>query len=449
MSNKRLVAMESFDSNTRAYKWIEPEITKLGWDVWSIPTTELIDFLGVSSYLSAFINVIKEVHPHVVLVTSPYDFLGSEAYDEIRALGIRVICLSDDVDYDPSYWNSIKFINAIKQADLWLVNQPFKAPIAAGALMIPWVTTAESLAVDDHNAPFFEVVLFGDYSSQRESLVLRLAKHMNIACFGKGWIAGEVTRGSRLGLMRRARTVILVSEENDFSPEFMIEAAMIGANFIVELHSDLARHFVDPEALNTYHSDEECFKWITSECQAKPAPTPIGWNVIWPRITDKLSLKNRAHEQGISSTLALLYAAIARFNKERGQHRIAKVCLEHWIKADPSAPEPVMQIARYAYLLEDWEAVVQNTKDAEVLLLSKANAWFDDQFETHSGLNIFLELRCLRIRSNLQLGDDEAVLTEIAALNDKDRHTIYLQLKNELQIRKLNHVIKAFLNDKK
>jgi len=366
----RLLASETLEPGGLLTGCITPAVQRLGWKTWTLPTVDSVRLLGATTYATTVVEIVRELRPHVLFVNPPYDYLHPEACRRIREYGTKIIGYGfDDPLFDTS-WGETEFADLRSRFDLWLTTSMNGRTVAAGAIPMLWAMAPESVAVDDPCAPCFDVVLLGRYTEQRVKTADAIARAgFRIGCFGYGWYSGAVTRASRLGLMRRARFVVISSDGPDYAPVCMTEAALLGVRQIVESVPGMERYWSPDDAPATYANTEECVEWLKNE-EAVPRWTNIAsWEKQWPEIVSRLSLVEQP-ECTRSPALEALYASLSRYLVQSGYSSSAVACLERWIEASSECPEPYSRMAALAFDLRRWPEVITYAAKAQRLLQS-------------------------------------------------------------------------------
>ncbi len=366
----RLLVSEALNPGDFLTRWIAPAVQKLGWKTWTLPTIESVRLLGQSTYASVVVEIVRELRPHVLLVTPPYDYLHPDACRRISEYGTKIIGYGfDDPLFDPS-WGETEFADLRSRFDLWVTTSMNGRTVAAGAIPVLWAIAPESVAVDDLFAPSFDVVLLGRFTEQRMEMAEAIENEgFNIGCFGHGWPSGAVTRVSRLGLMRRARFVVIPSDGSDYAPVCMMDAALLEVRQIVEVVPGMERYWSADDSPATYANADECVAWLRRGDEVPKWTSIIGWERQWPDIVAQLSLAEQP-ECTRSPALEALYASLSRFLEQCGQFPAAVACLKCWIEASPECPEPYSRMAAFAFNLRRWSEVVSYSAEAERLLQS-------------------------------------------------------------------------------
>ena len=440
MPTKRLLVAETIDPSSRLPQWVTPAIRRIGWESWTLPTLEAVRMYGNSTYASMVVEIVDELRPHVLLVNPPYDHLHMEACRQIRDRGVRIIGLAFDDPRFQDTWGEREFADLSARFDLWATTAVEGPTVTAGAKPVLWAMAPESVNIDDPQAPAYEVVMIGSYTEERQLVARTVAKSgFKIACFGHGWAAGSISRPSRLGLMRRAKYVIVPSDGADFAPVYMTEAALLGAHQIVELVPGLERYWPEFDGPATYVTAEECVQRLTQEEPLKMWTKVPTWDELWPELIDSLSLAVQP-ECTRSPTLEFLYASLARLYGKGGRLRAATACLLAWAEANPGDPGPKVQLARYASVAHNWEDTVRLTAEAEQALrpyVTQAVAnqrvcSIDPRTGAIDALDPSLELVALRLHALLKTDKIDEVLEEVKKMPRARRRALLAIIQPEL-----------------
>ncbi|MEX2665389.1 hypothetical protein UAMX_000614 [Candidatus Uabimicrobium amorphum] len=303
------------------------------------------------------LKVIQELRPHVLLVHAPYDYLSQDICDKIRKLGTKIIGLTLDDDQFANTWGQKVWDDFHSRFDLWITtaNNSKKT----GAIPILWTISPESIRIDDPAAPFNEVVFMGNYSKEREKLIeLIAAKGIAIACYGKGWMNGSLTRPSRLGVMRRTKLIIIPYDPGSIFR--VVEAALIGVKQIIEFNDHWQKHFVDTLP-TSYTSAEECAEIISNNevVEWKNIPT---WEKQWPELMKRLTLEKLPNRSG-SHALEQLYIILSHTYEQQRNFLGMMSCLDAWSYISPEDWGPKFARLRIYYKMQNWEKIIELSEE--------------------------------------------------------------------------------------
>lgn len=378
MSALRLLAGESLDPDGPLHRWATPGLRRLGWEAWTLPTTEAVHLLGPSGYLSFVLQVVEQLRPHALLVNPPYDYLTADACHRIRGLGTRIIGLGLDDPLFEKVWGEAAWADLRDRLDVWATTALDGPTVAAGARSVLWTPCRESAVIDDPGAPGHQVVLLGRHTPERESLARRLAAAgLEMACYGSGWASGPVTRRSRLGLIRRAGVVITPCEGSSRLPDVMIDAALVGARQIIEEHDGLARYLPEANRPATYGSEDECVTRLTS---GEPLPVwddPPDWSTAWSELCGGLAFAEQP-ERTRSPALEQMYSSLAHVYEARGWLVAALACLDAWQHSAPDDWGPTFARARCVHAMRGWAEAARLAGEASAALEGHAPAAVTD-----------------------------------------------------------------------
>ena len=411
---------------------------------------------GASTYTSMVVEIVDELRPHVLLVNPPYDHLNTTACQRIRNCGTRIIGLAFDDPCFQDAWGEREFSDLRERFDRWVTTAVNGPTVSAGATSVLWTMAPESVNIDDPSAPTYDVVMFGRYTKKRQEIARAVAENgFNIACFGSGWAAGPVTRPSRLGLMRRAQSVIVPSDGTDFTPVYMTEAALTGTQQIVELVPGLERYWLNVDPPATYVTTDECVHWLTVQKEQRMPWTEVPtWEQLWPDLLIDLPLADQP-ERIQSPTLAFLFASLTHFYRERGQLRAAVACLDNWADAAPGDPGPNIQMAFYASAARRWEDTVQLTVEAEQMLkpyvspaVVNLKSFFPDPHTIGpslmtSSLDPSLEIVALRLHALLKMDRVDDALEEVRKMSCERRRAVLNTIHTELGSNRFSELLEA------
>ncbi len=382
------------------------------------------------------IQIVKQLRPHVLLVLPPYDHLNLETCKTIRSLGTRIIGLSIDDPKFENLWDETAWTDLRGRFDLWATTAVDGPTIRAGAKPVLWVMAAESVKIIDPTAPGYDAVLLGAYSLEREATAHAVASTgINIACFGRGWAAGTVTRPSMLGLMSKAKVVITPSDGVNATKIPMIEAALLGARQIIEYSDGLERYFSGNNPPATYGTPQECAERLSSGAPLPEWTDIPGWNTEWPKLLADIPLSEQP-ERASSPALEQLYASLAHMYEQRGHLLAAIAYLDAWKRIARDGWGATFALARCGYRMGSWAKAAKLAKETEDCLHEKIPAaasnirFFAPQNYQGKGLgysgafDFTLEMTAIRLYSLLMDNKLEEALEEVHGMSSVRRSAV-------------------------
>ena len=433
----RALVSETLDPDGALCRWLSPDVRRLGWRVFRLPTQEAIHLLGPAAYAKAAVRAVQELRPHVLLVHPPYDHLPVAECAEIRAAGTRIVGLGFDDPLFAAGWDDAAFADFHARFDRWATTSLEGPTVAAGARPVRWALSPEAVVADDPDAPSHEVVMVGRRLPPRDRVVAALeAAGLEVGAYGAGWPRGPVTRARMLGLMRRASVVVTPNDGTAMIKARLLEAAFVGARQIVEYSPDLAAHFPDPaHRPQTWSTPEQCVTAAQSKPRAIPAEalSTLRWTARWPELLDGLTFEDQPERTG-SPALATLLAAIAHVAEPQGRLAAAEAAYGCWAEHDSARAGALAGLTRCAHADgrygEAAEHAAQALAQARVApATASLSAWVPSHGQgaglgRSGGLDPTVELEALRLHSLLQLGRGEEATALARALPSPRRAVV-------------------------
>lgn len=378
----RLLVSEELDPNgPRPYRWITPDVERLGWSTVALPTLSAVHSMGMDAYRVFLIRCVDELRPHVVLVNPPRDFLDLASCDRIREFGALLIAWIDDLPPLNDQTHAAEIREDLARRFDRCVSPLVNANVLGdGVVPVPWVVTAESVELDDAGAPEHEAIIVAPYTPEREALARTIADYgVAIACYGPGWPLGPVTRPSRLALYRRARGVIIL----DGQGLELVEAARVGARLIVERVPSLNPYL--SAGLASFSTASECAKFFASGSPPRWT-NPPAWDAVWPIICKRLTFVDQP-EYTSAPSLVQLYATLAHVYELFGNTLAARATFEAWARLEPDAYGPSFGLAQCANKLKQFDKAASQAEQA-LARLPPSVASSRGRIDTESGVGL-------------------------------------------------------------
>ncbi|MEE9382688.1 MAG: hypothetical protein V3V08_04665 [Nannocystaceae bacterium] len=436
MPSLRLLATESLDPSGILPQWICPDVARLGWKTWTLPTFEAIQLLGHAAYRAMLVQVVSQLRPHVLLVLPPYDYLDLDSCAQIRNLGTRIVGLVID-DTESAMATTASDADSMgAYFDLWLTSSAAGPCARSGAKPLRWVMAPEALEIDDPRAPTHEAVMVGRHTPRRQSLAQALADSgVDLACFGAGWQNGPLTRRSRIGLFRRATTVIVLMEDRNATPIQLLEAGLLGKKLLIEDPDALARYFPEGEPRPPGFRDvQECVALFARGGSEVWRGVPT-WKTLWPELVASLDLGTVPDRQQ-SAALDQLLASLAHLSELRGNLPGSVACFEAWMRGCPGDAGPRCGLARLAHRVGNWELTLARVREAQQrccerrptpvarVSLSRAAPSFGAGLGETGAVDPMLELHVLAIHALCALDRWEEAQAEVQTVPEIQRAAV-------------------------
>ncbi|MEM6448017.1 MAG: hypothetical protein AAF704_15850 [Cyanobacteria bacterium P01_D01_bin.123] len=438
MTSWRVLVSEPLDPTRLGYRWLTPTLRQLGHDALPLPVLAAVELLGHSGFHSMLYTLVEQWRPEMLLVCPPLDFMSPALCRDLRTLGTRIVAVTRPTEFTP-VWGEAEFTDLRTRFDRWLVVDPDPAAISAGAQSARWLAARSIVdSVDDAQAPELQVAVVAPATMERAALAQRINNELGlrVGCFGPGWQAGNLTRPSRIGLLRRANIVLTFTEKMSLSETTFFDAALLGKVQLVEHCTDLSRYVPVTCGPTTFDRSDVCLELLSDlESLSEWSDLPPCEQIWSEWIADLSPGCEGAHDRA-PHALVWLYTSIANLYASRQLILQALACAEAWALVAPNDPWLRVFRTRCLTTLKQWgqvleastglvaELAVHVAETARARPIIVQPSWMANALGQSRAIDPIVDVVLMRLQALVQLGRGEDAKAEIRGMSDKLKRTV-------------------------